>query len=242
MRWFFIAVLYCGVAAAGTIDPSTPDSKHLDYGEQFSCVARISCREKSTEKMAHASCVIVGPHHIVTAGHVVSDSDGWIVRSGTSVIPLVDVWVHPQFRTGVHDIAVGRSKEDFGLARYPGLYGDDNERGRVVSICGYGITGTFFTGSVISDGKKRGGSNIVDYIDTKDLIVCSVGSGVATALEFLIAPGDSGGGLFIGDDLAGVNSVVMVSGGRSPNSRWGEESGHTRISTHKEWILERIKE
>ena len=58
-------------------------------------------------------------------------------------------------------------------------------------------------------------------------------------LEGLIAPGDSGGGLFIttrnGTYLAGVNSFVGSDVG-TPNSAYGDFSGHTRVSAFANWI------
>jgi hypothetical protein len=233
------------LVAAGTIDPGTPDKKHLDYGDQFKCVARISCLEKDTGRAAWASCVLIGPKHVLTAAHVVEGAEAWVVHLGDEKYPLAEVFVHEDFRkpdAGCCDIAVGRvmGSKEFGLDFYPALYGHADETGKVVSICGHGIAGTFLTGCVLADGKKRAGSNIVDYIDSNGMIVCSVGSGVKTELEFLISPGDSGGGLFIGKELAGVNSATMAVG-RPPLSKLGDESGHARVSKHKEWILEHTK-
>jgi hypothetical protein len=62
-----------------------------------------------------------------------------------------------------------------------------------------------------------------------------------TSLEFLIASGDSGGGLFIDGKLAGINSCIMAVNG-SPKSDYRTESGHTRISINLDWILENTKE
>jgi secreted trypsin-like serine protease len=59
-------------------------------------------------------------------------------------------------------------------------------------------------------------------------------------LEFLIASGDSGGGLFIDNKLAGIHSCVMTVG-KNPQSKYGEESGHTRISNFIEWIEDNRK-
>ena len=58
-----------------------------------------------------------------------------------------------------------------------------------------------------------------------------------TKMEFLIASGDSGGGLFIDNKLAGINSCVMAVD-RSPQSKYNEESGHTRVSKFLGWINE----
>jgi hypothetical protein len=241
MRTLCAFLLMTGLAIGGTIDPRTQDSKHLEYGMQFDCVAKIACVEKKTGSNAWASCVIISEHWIVTAAHVVADAEAWTVYVAGEKYPLDEVIVHEGFASGGrNDIAIGHSERKFSMSFFPGLYGQEDEAGRVVSICGYGIFGTFDTGHVVSDGKKRAGSNMIDHADPRGLLVCSVGSGVRTELEFLITPGDSGGGLFIGNELAGINSIVMAVG-RSPTSRWGEESGHTRISAYKEWIRERAK-
>jgi hypothetical protein len=60
-------------------------------------------------------------------------------------------------------------------------------------------------------------------------------------MEFLIASGDSGGGLFIDQKLAGINSCVMTTDGHT-DSNHNDESGHTRISQHINWIESTINE
>ena len=58
-------------------------------------------------------------------------------------------------------------------------------------------------------------------------------------LEYLIAPGDSGGGMFIdvaGEDLlAGVHSFG-ASFDDLTDSDYGDVSGHTRVSAFTRWI------
>jgi len=98
------------------------------------------------------------------------------------------------------------------------------------------------TGANNHDSKKRAGSNFIDRIE-KDLLICSPSKRNDknfTSLEFLIASGDSGGGLFIDTKLAGIHFCVMVTG-KNPQSKYGEESGHTRISNFIEWINENKK-
>ena len=97
--------------------------------------------------------------------------------------------------------------------------------------------GTFESGVIKSDNKRRGGSNKIAYID-KQLLMCDIshkGSKNCTSLEFLIGSGDSGGGLFIDGKLAGINSCVVATD-RRPNSSYTDESGHTRVSQFLEWI------
>lgn len=242
MKTIFLS-LFCTTLFAGTIDPKTPDSKHVEYGQKFDCVGKITCKETETGRTAVASCVAIAPRWIITAAHVVRESKDFHVVFVGKTVPVVEVIVHENFddhRVGCNDLALGHCESDLGLAFYPALYGNEDEVGKVASICGYGMTGTFSTGHTKSDSKRRAGSNVVDTVNPCGILICTAGGTRRTELEFCISPGDSGGGLFLGNELAGINSFVMAEK-RSPMSRYGDESGHTRISIHKDWINERIK-
>lgn len=231
----FVALIVAAVG--GTIDPKQSDDKHVEYGKKFSCVARLICRNVSTNQTHAASCVVIAPQWVITAAHVVDGTDGWMVLldDGTKK-PLKSISIHHGFNGGVgnSDIAIGRVDGLLDLEFYPALYEDKDEAGKVVSIAGYGLHGTFETGATESDGKKRAGQNTIDAV-SDDSLICSVSGGTPTELEFLIGSGDSGGGLFIGSKLAGVNSFIMVAG-RRPRSKYGEESSHSRVSCYKSWI------
>ena len=243
-----LATVLCMVLSlscqAGTIDPSVPDSKYLEYGSKFGCVVRVEgvcgCG-KGDKHMFHASGVAISKDWVLTAAHVVKGNMEVGIRVGDKLFPATKVLVHEDFlddRVGYADIALCHCPGDFGLDFYPGLYEDGDEVSKVVSISGYGSTGKFSTGVNMMDGKKRAGSNIVARTEM-DVLVCSL-SDRKTQLEFLIAPGDSGGGLFIGNRLAGINSLVMADDGK-PDSDYGDESAHTRVSKFLDWIRERAK-
>lgn len=232
--WFSILTL----SYAGTIDPSTPDSKYIEYGQKFTYVLKMSGKDKHS-KIFEASAVAIDDHHILTAAHVVKDCTDCYVIIEDKKYPIETVTINKNFDTefGVGDIAIGYSSKSFNMDFYPKLFTKKTEEDQVCSISGFGLTGTFNTGSIKSDGKRRAGSNIVDRI-YKDMLICNPSyrtSGKFTELEFLIASGDSGGGLFIDGKLAGINSCVMASH-RSPNSEYNEEAGHTRISNFIQWI------
>jgi hypothetical protein len=238
MRWISAAIVtvLASVADAGTREPGTPDSRHVAYGEGFKCVLKIEGRGKDGTKSS-ASCVAIAPRWVVTAAHVVEDCDEWWVYVGGKAVPLSKVVMHDEFRrggVGWHDIAVAKTSEDIGLDHYPALYGYEDEQGKICSIAGWGLEGTLSTGATKVDGKRRAGSNTVDRAE-RGVIVCSVVGGTRTELEWMIAPGDSGGGLFIDGKLAGVNSF-MTAIGKAPRSTYGDESHHTRISLYREWI------
>ena len=112
--------------------------------------------------------------------------------------------------------------------------------GKQITIAGYGSHGTFLTGAKESDGIKRAGSNVIDGIE-KSILICTPSTSGKTALEFMIAPGDSGGGMFIGNKLAGINSFLMAKD-KKPDGTYTDESAFTRISLYADWIEQNSKD
>lgn len=237
---FILSSFFISITLSGTIDPNTLDTAYVEYGQKFEYVVKL-CGTEQDDSLFCASATIIDDNHILTAAHVVKNCKTCFITINDKKYMINTIIINKDFDSefGIGDIALGYSKEKFNLKFYPSLYTESTEENEVCSIVGYGLTGTFTTGAIKSDCKKRGGSNIIDRI-YKDMLICSPSyrsSGKFTELEFLIASGDSGGGLFIDGKLAGINSCVMASG-RSPQSKYNEESGHTRISKFVEWINE----
>ena len=230
-----------GISLGGTIDPGIADSKYVDYGSKFKCVTKINATTEDG-KRACASAVVIKPRWIVTAAHVVKNTSNINIEIDKKYYKVKEIFIHKDFEEnnfGYHDISLGYLEENTNLDFYPELYSSSDEENKVAAICGYGVTGNFINGSNKSDGLKRAGSNKIDYID-KNLLMCSASRRDRTALEFLISHGDSGGGLFIDKKLAGINSCVLSKKG-SPNSKYEDESGHTRVSIYRDWIIETIE-
>lgn len=226
-------------SVAGTIDPSTSDSKYVEYGKDFNYVFKI-CGVDDKDIKFCGSCVAIDSHHILTAAHVVENFKECYVTVRDKTYELSEIVIHKSFNEkefGIGDIALGYCKTDFELDFYPELYDKGDEVDKVCCIGGYGLTGTFLTGPIKSDSLRRAGSNVIHHIE-KNLLICTPSrrnDKDYTSLEFCIASGDSGGGLFIDGKLAGINSCVMCNN-RSPNSKYGDESGHTRVSRFRDWI------
>lgn len=232
-------VVFSSVIFAGTIDPQNADSKYLEYGAKHTCVLKIVGHMDGDANTPYsASCIVIDPYYVVTAAHVVFNAITHTVIYDSKPYPCAVVAIHSEFDPktfGKNDIAIIRLHKPITLDFYPELYKNRDEKDKICSIAGFGFTGSMSTGYSIKnfDYKKRAGSNIVSSIDNNLLICSSIDR--KTSLEFLIAPGDSGGGLFINNKLAGINSCVFGNDGES-NSDYGDTSGHTRVSDYVDWI------
>jgi Trypsin len=129
------------------------------------------------------------------------------------------------------------------------LYNGAEEIGELGFYVGFGNEGTGLTGGIPNTtGTKRAGTNVIDRLHpnsnwileadfdspTGNNNLISSGRAVPTNLEYSITPGDSGGGMFIGQNnrfyLAGVNSFY------TNNSKYGSRFGVTRVSPYINWI------
>ena len=232
------------VATAGTRDPDTPDESYIEFGKKFLCVQKI--KAKTPEGLVQGgSVVIIGPNWALTAAHVISGTESQVIlKCNGEEFDVSRTFIHPGFdpaKVGFHDIAICRTEKDFGLDFYVPLHRGTDEIGKSVTISGHGLSGTFSTGAIISDGLRRAGRNKIDSAEMAVLVSTPSRRGDDDLpLEFCISLGDSGGGMFIGNELAGINSFLAAVG-RRPNSVYGDEAAHTRISLYVDWINAQIE-
>lgn len=242
MRQILLAIVLSSSTMAGTIDDSIPDTSYLAYANGFSPYTKQIRVTERDGKAAISTAVCISKRWALTAAHVVQDAD-----SGTVGEHEADRFVtHDEFRAGKFgwfDIALVRIRDDFGLDYYPPLSEGHERPGDVVSIAGYGLTGKLSTGHERCDGKLRAGTNRIDRFE-KTLLVCPASRG-GSPLPYCIAPGDSGGPIFVGSGpdarLAGIASFTMRDKGPLL-SREGEEMGATRVAYFRDWINEVISE
>lgn len=224
---------------AGTIYPDNKDLDYINYGKYFLYVAKLEGILDDGSCFV-GSAVAIDDHNILTAAHIINNAKSSSVTFGDRRFVVEKFIVPKDFKlekSGFSDIAIGYSEKSFELNFYPPLYVEKNELNKVCCICGFGGGGNFLTGVTFFDAKKRAGSNVINNI-YKDLLVCDPSDEFShnrTSLEFLIANGDSGGGLFIDGKLAGINSCVL-SNNKKAMSTYKDNSGHTRISNFIDWI------
>lgn len=238
MRWLTLGIVCWNAAAlAGTTDDSIPDSRYLDYATGFApYTALVSGLEADSGRMFTGSGVAIGDRWVLTAAHVAAPAGTCFITVSGKSGRVSRIFVHHEWHhnsMGGNDIALLETASPIGLAWYPPLSDGGEAAGSVCSIAGYGITGRISTGYTTSDGRLRAGTNTIHRVDD-GVIVCLISRG-SSPMEYGISPGDSGGPLFVNGRLAGINSYTSAD--RGPlRSKAGEESGHTRVSIHREWI------
>ena len=235
MRWAALIFVLALPAAAGTIEDSVPDSRYVEYGRAFSTYTARFKGTAADGRTHSATAVLIAPRWALTAAHVAEGCDGVTLRySGDRSQSIGKVVLHPEWgnKIGYADIALLQADDDFGLDFYPPL-SEGGEVGRVASVAGYGVTGPLSYGHRLADGQLRAGTQVVDRIE-RNCLICDL-TRRGSVLEYGIAPGDSGGPLFVDGKLAGINSYT-ASPRSYTRSQYGEESGHTRVAMYREWI------
>lgn len=237
--YLVIFYLFCSIGFSGTIDPETKDEQYISYGKNFVHIGQLAGYDNN-HVFWTGSGIAIDHHIILTAAHLVHDTKTCNIKINNKTIKLNSWIIHDNFdfkKLGINDIAIGLLSESVELSNYPTLYTKRDELNKDCSIAGFGSTGSFITGPVVFDDKLRAGSNVIDNHDRGCLVCSPSAAHKKTKLEFLIAPGDSGGGLFIDNQLAGINSAVYRTkiNGKLQNEYFSE-SLHTRISDHIDWI------
>ncbi len=212
-----------------------------------------------------ASGTLIRSEWVLTAAHVISNSAGHFdLASATFDIggqPMVASYaeVHPNWNG---DLASGFDLALVKLAApstsiVPAAYQNAPAQltGQSITFLGYGQGGTGDFGTIPdSAGVKRAGTNLLDvdgsilgmspYIymadfDSGSATYNSLGASTPTEFESVLAPGDSGGGVFMtvggATILVGVNSFVASFSGQA-NSTYGNVSGFVSIQPQIPWI------
>jgi len=251
-----VAVLQVHAAAfAGTIRADRSDSQYIDLGRPYASVGRF---QGTTNTFGFvASGTLIAPDWVLTAAHVVDHTKSLTFTIGGVNYAAANWLPNPNWNGNLfagYDIGLVHLSRSVSGIQPAALYTGFAEVGKVGTAVGYGMTGTGLTGAKTLDFNRRGEQNTIDRLMNARLFLSdfdnprnpydsSLGLSRPQDLEGLIAPGDSGGGVFLTvgtgasaqSFLAGVNSFVGAYDGR-PDSDYGDISGHTRVSAFANWI------
>lgn len=244
--WLLILLILNIPVNGGTIHPSKNDNDYIAYANKYDCVLRLITK-KNHKITSASSCVLIDKKWILTAAHIFENkfSHETFVVFENKEYKISKVFLAENFdpeKIGYNDLALCQLSEEVDYKKnFPKLYNNKNEANKIADIVGWGVTGNFDRGSWKDDSMLRAGTNRISSIENH-LLMCNPSSDDHNSkLEFLISHGDSGGGLFIDGQLAGINSLVFATDGK-PNSSWTDESGHTRISLFVDWITKTISD
>lgn len=238
MRWLILLSCLAASAYAGTTDDAVPDARYLEYGREFAAHTAQLVVARTDGAQGAGSCVLIHDRAVLTAAHVLEKfRSGEVVAAGgrRKVARTVR---HPEFSDqafGRHDIAVVLVEEPFGLESYPALAEGQEKAGDLVDLAGYGLTGRLSEGYTAADGLLRAGRAKISRLEGTVFVCPAKSDGVE--LPLCIAPGDSGGPLFVAGKVAGIASHTSKPyDGTKSRSKVGEESCHTRVSLYREWV------
>ena len=268
------AVAFVPICQAGNIRDDRSDSDYLALGSQ----SKYSVGGATFQFGAGiASGTLISPRWVLTAGHVVDSTTTSQHRfkvglnlSTATIYTASTYFPHPSWNRnnipGGFDLGLMKLSSPVTEWTPAARYTRSDEVGQLGTSVGFGLHGTGSSPNGTLDGNRRAGQNTIDALgDTayggNSAILAAdfddpdnadgknpFGSPDPVNLEYCVASGDSGGGMFLDVGgttfVAGVHSFVDAFdppvGDGTDNSSYSDTYGSTRISAFNSWIDDQI--
>ena len=175
------------------------------------------------------SGTLIAPNAVLTAAHCVGGV-GETFEVGGRTYQVQQTVVHPDYQSRDIDLAVMILSEDVVGVTPSEINRTDPQIGQMLTLVGFGATGTPTAGHDGSFGVKHVGQTPIDKL-TNDTVEWTYDN----ASESNTAPGDSGGPAFI--EINGKLVIAGVtSGGSKDDASLGDQSYDVRVDTYASWI------
>ena len=265
-------------AWGGTIRHDVPDTQYQALATNYPSVGRLLFATDDTFTRFNGICsaTLIAPDFVLTAAHCIDTQQGQAFQINGEQRTVVERIPHPRYTgriNGGYDIGLARLSAPITTVTPATRSRSQDFIPREATIVGFGATGNGITGIAASSGTKRAGTNVLDSVavnvdgffhyfiaDFDDPASSAtytndginfLGSADPLPLEYQVAGGDSGGGVFAvsgGENVVvAVNSfgfapTVAEGGDGNFNADYGDGSGFTRVVPFNAFIDANIPE
>ena len=266
-----VTAMTASYSFAGVIRHDVPDSSYTDLAAQpdFASVGIVTAFDGGGGPTTLGSATLIDTTWLLTAAHLLSfpAPSSVSVNIGGTDYTATEWTAHPSWNDELgedYDIGLIRLSTPVTGVSPAVRSGGPSERGAEVTMVGFGQTGTGLTGEQEgTGGTKRAGHNVLDefgnvlgnstnywmadFDNPTSPSDSSIGESSPLALEYSIAGGDSGGGVFVNDrglqKLVGVVSFGQQGPKSNPDqtpnyAAYGDLMGISRLTNS--WIDEQI--